>query len=240
MDLGADRSTPFRQALDAIHRRWGSEALRPLAGLTSTSACIPTGYPDLDCVMGGGIPCGKITELSGIPTCGMTTLALSTVAQAQQQGRLGVYVDLAKAFDPGYAAQRGVQLDGLLIARPDDVASALDILQIVAGEGKAGLVVLDPAPPEEKLFNQALRRLVPALRKSGCTALVLNSQAAAASLAGQAALRLVFENTGWMMRGHDICGWRVRVTVAKDHRGHPDRHSDFEILLDDRTQEAAA
>jgi recombination protein RecA len=240
VDLSADRTTQFRQALDAIHRRWGSNALRPLADLTSTSACIPTGYPDLDRVISGGIPCGKITELSGIPTCGMTSLALSIVAQAQQQGRLGVYVDLAKALDPGYAAHRGVRLDGLLIARPDDVISAFDVLQIVADEGKAGLVVLDPAPPEEKLFSQALRRLVPALRQSGCTALVLNPHAATASLAQQAALRLSVENTGWVMRGRDICGWRARVTVTKDRRGHPNRHSDLEILLDDRAQEAAA
>jgi recombination protein RecA len=143
VDLSADRSTQFRQALDAIHRRWGDESLRPLATLNAASACVPTGYPELDRAIGGGIPCGKITELSGIPTCGATTLTLKVIAQAQLQGRLGVYIDLARSLDPGYAARCGVLLDGLLIARPDNPASALDILQIVAEEGGASLAILD-------------------------------------------------------------------------------------------------
>lgn len=133
--MSANRSKQLTQALDAIHRRWGSEVLRPLAGLASPSVCIPTGYSDLDRVINGGIPCGQITELSGAPTCGVTTLALKVVAQAQLRGRLGVYIDLARSFDPGYAVHCGVQLEGLLIARPEDPAGALDILQLVAEEG---------------------------------------------------------------------------------------------------------
>jgi recombination protein RecA len=234
--VSADRPTQFRQALDAIHRRWGSEALQPLATLSAASGCIPTGYPELDRVLGGGIPCGKITELSGIPTCGVTTLALKIVAQAQLQGRLGIYVDLAQSFDPGYAIGYGVQLDGLLIARPRDPAGALDILQIVAEEGGADLAVLDPAPGDDIRLGRALRKLSPALRRSGCTALLLNSGTMSASLAQQASLRLALENTRWLENTRDIYGCRTRITVLKDRRSHPDRHSDIDILLDDPVQ----
>jgi len=244
--VSADRSHHLRQALDAIHRRWGSESLRPLSTLSAASACIPTGYPELDAILGGGIPCGKITEFSGPPTCGATTLALRTIHQAQSQGRVGVYIDLAQAFDPVYAVGCGVQLDGLLIARPDDLAAALDIMDMVAGEGGAGLVVLDGIPREqpsaggESLLSRALRKLSPALRQSGCTALMLNPGAASVSLAQQAALRLALENRGWIEAGRDICGCRAQATVLKSRGSRPDQHAELAILFEDRAQEEAA
>jgi recombination protein RecA len=195
--LTADQTTQFKEALAEIHRRWGNEALRPLSSLKPQAAYIPTGYSALDSLIKGGIPCGRITEINGSPTSGMTTLAMKIIAQAQSQGRIGIYVDLAGVFDPGYAVQCGVQLDGLLIARPLDISSALDILQIVADAGGAGISVLDHIlviPHSERLLGAGLRRLSPALRQSGFTALLLNPGGSSPALVQHAALRLACEN----------------------------------------------
>ncbi len=246
MRLAARENERLKTALAEIHRRWGSEALRPLAALTSPAARIPTGYPSLDKLIGGGIPCGRMTELAGVPTSGMTTLAMKIIAQGQAQGRIGILVDTAGVFDPGYGVRCGVQLDGLLLARPANPASALDILQVVADEGGAALVVLDSLANAlsmanaERALDAALRRLTPALRKSGGTVLALNPGQVSPALAHHAALRLAFENRGWLEEDRDISGCRARVTVMKSRGSRPDRHVDLDIALDGEIIGAAA
>ncbi len=241
--MAKDQSTRLREALVEIHQRWGSQAVRPLSTLKPPLTTIPTDYPPLDQLIGGGVPCGRITELSGMPTSGVTTMAMKIIAQAQKQRRVGVYVDLAGDFDPDYAVKCGVHLEGLLIARPPDVASALDVLQIMAEVGRGGLSVLDHIlviPHTEHMLGAGLRKLSPALRKSGCTALILNPGPSSPVLAGQAALRLAFENQGWIEQERDITGCRVRVTVLKMQRGEADRWVDLDVMLDDTAGEEAA
>src|SRR5574341_853353 len=166
--LTSDQAAQFQEALTEIHRRWGNEALRPASTLKPQAAYIPTGYAALDSLLKGGIPCGRITEISGPPTSGMTTLAMNIIAQAQSQGRIGVYVDLAGVLDPDYAVHCGVQLEGMLIAKPLDLSSAVDILQVVSDAGGAGISVLDHIsviPHSERTLGAGLRRLSPALRQ---------------------------------------------------------------------------
>lgn len=241
--LTNDHAAQFKEALTEIHRRWGNEALRPLSALKPQETVIPTGFAALDSLIKGGIPCGRITEINGAPTSGMTTLAMKIIAQAQSQGRIGIYVDLAGVFDPGYAVQCGVQLDGLLIAKPLDTASALDILQIVADAGGAGISVLDHIlviPHSERILGAGLRRLSPALRQSGFTALLLNPGQPSPSLVQHAALRLACANQGWIEKGRDITGCHVRVSILKILRGKADQYVDLEMLLDDAAGEEAA
>ena len=236
--MAVDQNAHFKETLAEIHRRWGSDALRPLAALSSSSIRIPTGYPSLDRLLGGGIPCGRVIELIGAPTSGMTTLAMKIIAEGQMQGRIGILVDLAGVFDPGYGVRCGVRLDGLLLARPSNPNSALDILRIVAEEGGAGLAVLDSLanvlsmPNGERVLDAGLRRLAPALRRSGGTVLALNPSKASPALTQHAALRLAFENRGWLEEGRDISGCRARVTALKSRGSRPNQHVDLDITLD--------
>ena len=52
----------------------------------SPPARIPTGFAALDAALGGGVPRQRITEIGGVPTSGMATLALKIVAQAHARG----------------------------------------------------------------------------------------------------------------------------------------------------------
>ena len=47
---------------------------------------LPTGTPELDALLGGGIPRGRITEITGTSTTGRTSLALSILARATGLG----------------------------------------------------------------------------------------------------------------------------------------------------------
>lgn len=49
--------------------------------------------PALDLILGGGIPSGTVTIISGLPKVGKTSMAMKILAKAQQQfGKIGVYV----------------------------------------------------------------------------------------------------------------------------------------------------
>lgn len=244
--MSAERNERLKAALAEIHKRWGSDALRPLSAMSVSSTHIPTGFPALDALLGGGVSCGGAVELSGVPTSGMTTLALKVIAEAQGQGRPTVYVDLASIFDPGYAVRCGIQLNRLLIARPEDVSRGLDILYVVGAEADSGLVVFDSitealaAPHGSTRLNSALRRLSPALRQSGCTAVLLRSGAQSHAAISHVALRLHVENAGWIEEERNVSGLQARVTVLKDSRNRSGQQVEFPMTLDDPARKDAA
>jgi recombination protein RecA len=78
---------------------------------------LPTGTPELDALLGGGIPRGNITEITGASTTGRTSLTLSILARATGQGAVCAWVDVQDAFDPETASAYGVQLERLLWLR---------------------------------------------------------------------------------------------------------------------------
>jgi hypothetical protein len=73
---------------------------------------LPSGWPDLDRVLGGGWPPGELTELVGH---GRASLALAAVRQAQSAGQPAAWVDGPGGFCPATA---GVDLARLTLVRP--------------------------------------------------------------------------------------------------------------------------
>jgi recombination protein RecA len=77
----------------------------------------PTGIAALDERLGGGLPVGSMSELTGPECSGRTSLALSFVAGLTEAGRVCAWVDVSDALDPESAAAIGVDLDRLLWVR---------------------------------------------------------------------------------------------------------------------------
>ena len=77
----------------------------------------PTGIAALDERLGGGLPIGAISELTGPECSGRTSLAVSFVAGLTEAGRVCAWVDVSDALDPESAAAIGVDLDRLLWVR---------------------------------------------------------------------------------------------------------------------------
>ena len=77
----------------------------------------PTGIDALDERLGGGLPVGAISELTGPECSGRTSLALSFVAGLTEAGRVCAWVDVSDALDPESAAACGVDLERLLWVR---------------------------------------------------------------------------------------------------------------------------
>jgi recombination protein RecA len=77
----------------------------------------PTGVPEVDALLEGGLPMGAITEMVGPECSGRTSLALSFVAGLTRQGHVGAWVDVSNMLDPESAAAAGVDLSRLLWVR---------------------------------------------------------------------------------------------------------------------------
>ena len=96
-------------------------AIRVPAALTLKIKQAPelfaTGISEVDAVLGGGIPRGSITELSGTASTGKTSFGLSTIASISQSGAACAWVDVSDALSPESAAAAGVELKRLLWLR---------------------------------------------------------------------------------------------------------------------------
>jgi hypothetical protein len=75
------------------------------------------GVTAVDEMLGGGVPRGCITEVSGAASTGKTSFALSTIASITQLGNACAWVDVNDALSPEAAAAAGVELGRLLWLR---------------------------------------------------------------------------------------------------------------------------
>jgi recombination protein RecA len=134
----------LNQTLRYIQRTLGDRnALRYGNDPILQPSWISTGLPELDAMLGGGFPEGRIIEIFGPEGCGKTSLALHHIAQVQRRGGTAALIDLEHAFTPNFAAILGVQLEPLLMVEPKSGEDAIAILiQLVASKA-VDLIVLD-------------------------------------------------------------------------------------------------
>jgi recombination protein RecA len=110
----------------------------------------PTGCDEVDGPLGGGFRRGHLSEITGAPSTGRSTLVIQALAAATARGEATALVDTCDTFDPAAAAAHGVSLPRLLWVRDrGDTPRALKAFSLILQAGGFGLVVLDLAdvPP---------------------------------------------------------------------------------------------
>ena len=107
----------------------------------------PTGCAGLDAALGGGLRRGQLSEITGAPSSGRSTVAAGMLAAATARGEVAALVDACDTFDPASAAALGVALPRLLWIRfsTGDANRALKAFSLVLQAGGFGLVILDLA-----------------------------------------------------------------------------------------------
>lgn len=87
----------------------------PLTGEVSSRVKmkVSTGSLELDLLLDGGIPTGRLTELYGPEHIGKSTILDGMFAQAQQAGGVAVLADAEQARQESYTAALGVDVDKL-------------------------------------------------------------------------------------------------------------------------------
>lgn len=152
-----------------------------------------TGIPPLDLAIGvGGLPKGRIIEISGPESSGKTTAALTTIAQAQREGAWAWYGDMEHSLDPKWCKRLGVDLNKLLVSQPSYGEECLALSQHFIESGVIDIVVVDSVaslvPKAElegefgeshmglqaRLMSQAMRKLTSIISRTECTAIFIN------------------------------------------------------------------
>ena len=224
MRTDAAASPSLATALEALHARGlgmrrGSD---PEPMLERARPSIPTGHAALDAALAGGRggaggwPRGALALLDAPAGGGATTLALGSLAAAQEAGGLTAWLDLEGSLDPAAAARLGVNLEWLLVAHPQDAGEAVELTAWLARSGLIDALVLDlgeRAVPDRR----ALDRLASLLARSGSTSALVLAPAGRTLLGAVAGVRVALQRTAWLGVGRDLVGQRVRAVVER-HR----------------------
>lgn len=137
-------------------RDLGSHVRRGLGPALETPRCA-TGLPEVDALLGGGVPRGRVSEVTGPPSSGRTSFALALLAEATRRGELAVVVDADDAFDPVSAEAAGVALPRVLWVRARRTSEALRSAERALEARGFPLVLLDlgQAPDARALAGAA-------------------------------------------------------------------------------------
>ena len=247
--VDSDKKHKLETTINALQDRWGSKAIgrwkdKPAEAIPHIS----TGFQALDeALVIGGLPRGRISEINGVPSSGMATIALKIMAEAQ--GNMAVYIDLEQNFDPAYAARCGLALEQLVLVRPYTVPQGLAILQDFVVGTEVNILVFD-APLGRLVESRAsqslattLGRLIAPLGKTQSVLLFLISLPAerapvdagrpvSAALAHFASVRLLIQREGWIYRQGDIGGYQAQVLVLKNKLGPAGKQASINVVFD--------
>lgn len=198
---GADKShnekvKALELAVSTIEKQFGKGSIMRLGendSLVKDIEAISTGALSLDIALGiGGLPKGRIVEIYGPESSGKTTIALSTIAQAQKKGGVVAFVDAEHALDVNYARKLGVNTEDLLISQPDTGEQALEITETLVRSGAIDVLVVDSVAAlvpraeiegemgdshmglQARLMSQALRKLTGVIARSNTLVIFIN------------------------------------------------------------------
>lgn len=206
---------------------------------------LPTGLPQLDAILGGGIPTKRITEISGKTSVGKTTLALMLIAQAQKEGYTTLWIDQEWSWSGTYEASLGVDLTKLYLVQEKFAEDALDQVDAWATEHKNAFIVLDavgalhPRAEGEKemagrtiggqagLVAKFCRKIVPTLAINNIGLIVINHEyidVMSGRMQTSGGMKLSYHKSLWLslrkankkvMKGEDQIGIVVEAEVKK-------------------------
>lgn len=137
-----------------------ASAVRLASTLAPPGAAVGTGLPEIDALLGGGLPRGRIAEIVGAASAGRTGFVLAIAAAATIRGEVIAWIDLEDALDPSSLEAAGADLARVLWVRPPTALDGLKAADAVLDAGGFGLVVVDFGD------SAAVRRRAPGGRES--------------------------------------------------------------------------
>jgi len=143
--------------LTKAKRQWGAGIIDPASQKATRISRLPSGIDRLDEALAGGFPVGRISLIYGKKSSGKSSLALRLISQAQKRCKKclkeecncrsrklrAAYLDIEGTFDYGWADILGLDLDELLLSRPEFAEQAIDIAEGLLSTGEVDILVVD-------------------------------------------------------------------------------------------------
>lgn len=191
-----DMKKIVESAIKTINKEQGVKFFRLKDEAKKLRPVLPTGIFGLDhyIIGSGGLPQGRIVEISGQPSGGKGTITAQAIAETQRLSPSSeiAYIDAEHAFDPVYAATLGVDPDNLLLAQPECGEEALQATVDIISTGGIKLAIVDSVAAlvpraelngemsdshmglQARMMGQALRKLTAIVSKTGTCLVFIN------------------------------------------------------------------
>lgn len=96
---------------------------------------VPSGLLPVDILLQGGIPRGRFIEIYGDYSTLKSYVGYSFVKQFQDRGMTAAVIDFEHSFEESWARSIGIDVDSLIIIRPETGEQAMDALEtLIRGE----------------------------------------------------------------------------------------------------------
>ncbi len=185
----------FKDLLKQVEKEFGKGSIIKLDDSISEGVeVISSGSLLVDKALGvKGFPKGRIVEIYGPESSGKTTLALTTIAEANKENdKMAAFIDAEHALDINHVKKMGVNLDKIIISQPDSGEQALEIVEYLLNTDKFNIIVVDSVaaltPKAEiegnisditiggqaRMMSKALRRLSPLVNKKNVVLIFIN------------------------------------------------------------------
>ena len=100
---------------------------------TDLTEWVSTGSSLLDLAISnrpnGGIPVGRITELTGLEASGKSLIGAHLLANTQKQGGLAVYIDTENAMNEEFARAIGIDISKMLYIQLEAIEDIFDVIE---------------------------------------------------------------------------------------------------------------
>ena len=190
-----NKARALELAMSQIEKQYGKGSIMRLGdeGGVQEVEAISTGSLAVDAALGiGGLPKGRIVEISGPEGAGKTMLSLHAIRESQKRNGTAAFIDAEHALDVSFARRIGVDVENLIISQPDSGEQALEIVDTLVRSGAFDIVVVDSVaalvPQAElegdmgdshmglhaRLMSQALRKLAGSINRSKTCLIFLN------------------------------------------------------------------
>jgi len=228
-----------KEILELLREKEGSRAsgLLRVAGapeeVRSRTRLRPSGLAELDEIMGGGLPRGKLIEVVGAASSGRMSLVVAALAAATARDEVVAIIDAADAFDPASAQAAGVVLDRVLWVRTTSGADTLRAADLLADAGGFAVIALWLCGVRMRAADAAWARLARSAERAGAALLVVGEQPRCGTFAaatvevarGQARWRRAPAPAGQLL----LVARVTRLMLARSRLGPPARARDAEL-----------
>lgn len=212
---------------------------------------LPTGIPQLDAIVGGGIPYNRVVALVGPESTGKTAV-MQYIATAVQKTERPYFLlmDMEKSYDRDWWVASGVDPDRLYVSQPTFGEEAIDIMAgVLRNDPTVGGVGLDSIPTmipkiimeadtaEDKFVGQhpvLIGRMLAVLSPLIHDVVFVHCNQMRANIGGYEEiypggyglkhgthLRLRTRREGWLKEGTERVGFTLEIQVPKNKVGTP-------------------